>query len=176
MATICLGPFPSEIHLFPRKQRECPYPSGGPLLHSLGNFPMIDPLCPGTCPIQSMEFCRPEYWSGKPFPSPGDLPNPGLLHCRWILLPTELPGKPPRDGTESTPVATLTHTKIQQHKERRGEDPPAQASLTVDTSAFILLPLGVWTAKAAVGLHIYPHNSLASCLQHIRCVRYRMVT
>ena len=24
-----------------------------------------------------MEFSRPEYWSGQPFPSPGDLPNPG---------------------------------------------------------------------------------------------------
>ena len=21
----------------------------------------------------------------EPFPSPGDLPNPGLLHCKWIL-------------------------------------------------------------------------------------------
>ena len=27
--------------------------------------------------IQSMEFSRPEYWSGKPFPSPADLPDPG---------------------------------------------------------------------------------------------------
>ena len=26
----------------------------------------------------SMEFSRPEYWSGLPFPSPGDLPNPGI--------------------------------------------------------------------------------------------------
>ena len=26
--------------------------------------------------MQSMEFSRPEYWSGQPFPSPGDLPNP----------------------------------------------------------------------------------------------------
>ena len=25
--------------------------------------------------IQSMEFSRPEYWSGYPIPSPGDLPN-----------------------------------------------------------------------------------------------------
>ena len=25
----------------------------------------------------SMGFSRPEYWSGLPFPSPGDLPNPG---------------------------------------------------------------------------------------------------
>ena len=37
----------------------------------------------------SMEFSRQEYWSGLPFPSPGDLPdlgsNPGLLHCRQIL-------------------------------------------------------------------------------------------
>ena len=26
----------------------------------------------------SMEFSRQDYWSGLPFPSPGDLPNPGL--------------------------------------------------------------------------------------------------
>ena len=26
--------------------------------------------------IQSMQFSRPEYWSGKPFPSPGNLPQP----------------------------------------------------------------------------------------------------
>ena len=25
-----------------------------------------------------MEFSRPEYWSGWPFPSLGDLPNPGI--------------------------------------------------------------------------------------------------
>ena len=28
--------------------------------------------------FQSMEFSRPEHWSGQPFPSPGDLPNPGI--------------------------------------------------------------------------------------------------
>ena len=36
----------------------------------------------------SMEFSRQEYWSGLPFPSPGDLltqgSNPGLLHCRQM--------------------------------------------------------------------------------------------
>ena len=26
----------------------------------------------------SMEFSRQEYWSGLPFPSSGDLPNPGI--------------------------------------------------------------------------------------------------
>ena len=27
---------------------------------------------------QSMEFSRQEYWSGLPFPPPGDLLNPGI--------------------------------------------------------------------------------------------------
>ena len=27
---------------------------------------------------QSMGFSRQEYWSGVPFPSPGDLPDPGI--------------------------------------------------------------------------------------------------
>ena len=39
----------------------------------------------------SMGFSNQEYWSGLPFPSPGDLPNPGieagLLHCRQMLYP-----------------------------------------------------------------------------------------
>ena len=26
----------------------------------------------------SREFSRPQYWSGWPFPSPGDLPDPGI--------------------------------------------------------------------------------------------------
>ena len=26
----------------------------------------------------SMEFSRQDYWSGLPFPTPGDPPNPGL--------------------------------------------------------------------------------------------------
>ena len=29
--------------------------------------------------IQTVEFSRPEYWSGSPFHSPGDLPNPEEL-------------------------------------------------------------------------------------------------
>ena len=32
--------------------------------------------CPTLC--DPMGFCRQEYWSGLPFPSPGDLPNPGI--------------------------------------------------------------------------------------------------
>ena len=46
----------------------------------------------------SMGFSRQEYWSGLPFPSPGDLPEPGMeLECPELqaeALPSEPPGKP----------------------------------------------------------------------------------
>ena len=55
--------------------------------------------------IQSMEFSRPEYWSGQPFPSPGDLPNPGIKPRSSTLqvdsLPAEPQGKPKRTGVGS---------------------------------------------------------------------------
>ena len=45
-----------------------------------------------------MRFSRQGYWSGLPFPSPGDLPNPGIKLGSPTLqadsLPTELQGKP----------------------------------------------------------------------------------
>ena len=48
--------------------------------------------------LPSMRFSRQEYWSGLPFPSPGDLPNPGIEPGSPALqtdaLPSEPPGKP----------------------------------------------------------------------------------
>ena len=45
-----------------------------------------------------MGFSRQEYWSGLPFPSPGDLPNPGIEPGSPALqtdaLLSEPPGKP----------------------------------------------------------------------------------
>ena len=47
----------------------------------------------------SMEISRQEYWSGLPFPFPGDLPNPEIKPRSPTLqadsLPSEPPGKPP---------------------------------------------------------------------------------
>ena len=47
----------------------------------------------------SMGFSRQEYWSGFPYPSPGDLLNPGIKPRSPALqadaLPSEPPGKPP---------------------------------------------------------------------------------
>ena len=44
-----------------------------------------------------MDFSRKEYWRGEPFPSPGDLPDPGIkpLSPAWAggFLTAEPPGK-----------------------------------------------------------------------------------
>ena len=50
-----------------------------------------------------MEFLRQEYWNVLPFPSPGDLLNPGIEHA-FPALPgrfstTEPPGKSPQTNT-----------------------------------------------------------------------------
>ena len=54
------------------------------------------PLC--------MEFSRQEYWSELPFPSPGNLPNPGIELRSPALqadaLPSELLGKPKSEVTQ----------------------------------------------------------------------------
>ena len=53
-----------------------PAPFGGLVAQSC-----LTPAIPWTIAHQiplSMGFPRQEYWSGLPFPSPGDLPNPGL--------------------------------------------------------------------------------------------------
>ena len=44
---------------------------------------------------QSMEFFRQEYWSGLPFPSPEDLPNPGIEPGSPALQADALPSEPP---------------------------------------------------------------------------------
>ena len=43
----------------------------------------------------SMGFSRKEYWSGLPFPSPGDLPDPEIEPRSPALQADSLPSEPP---------------------------------------------------------------------------------
>ena len=43
----------------------------------------------------SMGFSRQEYWSGLPFPFPGDLPDPGIEPRSPALQAYSLPSEPP---------------------------------------------------------------------------------
>ena len=62
--------------------------------------------------ILFMEFSRPEYWIGLPFPSPGDLHNPGIELRSPTLqvdsLPAALPGKPKNTGVGGLPLLQQT--------------------------------------------------------------------
>ena len=55
-------------------------------------------VIPGSVVCQallSMGFSRQEYWSGLLFPSPGDLPNPGIEPGSPALQTDALPSEPP---------------------------------------------------------------------------------
>ena len=62
----------------------------------------------------SMGFSRQEYLSGLPFPSPGDLPDPGIKPGSPALeadaLTSEPPGKP--NGCESWTIKKAEHKRI----------------------------------------------------------------
>ena len=54
----------------------------------------------------SMGFSRQQYWSGSPFPPPGHLPDPGILHWQVCSLPLAPPGKPIK------PIGSLKFTQL----------------------------------------------------------------
>ena len=58
-------------------------------------------ICLSSLP---MEFSREEYWSGLPFPSPGDIPNPGVKPRSFAMQAESLPSEPPGNYTQLIPV------------------------------------------------------------------------
>ena len=65
----------------------------------------VQTLCdPVDCSLPgSMRFSRQEYWSGLPFPSPGDLPDPGIEPRSPTVQADALTSEPPegKEGTKS---------------------------------------------------------------------------
>ena len=53
----------------------------------------------------SMGFSRQEYWSGLPFPSPGDLPDPGIDPRSPALQADALPSEPPGNTPLKDPLS-----------------------------------------------------------------------
>jgi len=58
----------------------------------------------------SMEFSRQENWSGLPFPSPGDLPNPGIKPKSPASQADALPSEP-HLSTHLSHTYRLSHTE-----------------------------------------------------------------
>ena len=58
--------------------------------------PFVTPWTVAHQALMSMGFSRQEYWSGLPFPTPGDLPKPGIEPAALAspaLAGTTPPGK-----------------------------------------------------------------------------------
>ena len=67
----------------------------------------VKSLTPWTVAHQaspSMGFSRQEYWSGLPFPSPGDLPHPGIKPRSPALKADALPSEPPGKSLVNHPL------------------------------------------------------------------------
>ena len=58
----------------------------------------------------SVEFSRQEYWSGLPFPSLGDLPNPGIEPRPSALQAESLPSEPSREAKDVANCRTTHKT------------------------------------------------------------------
>ena len=56
---------------------------------------------------QSLEFSRPEYWSGWPFSSPGGLPNPGMEPRSPTLQVNSSPAEPQEKPTKALPFVLV---------------------------------------------------------------------
>ena len=70
---------------------------------------------------QSMKFSRQEYWSGLPFPFPGDLPDPGINPRSPKLQADALPSEAPEKLSEGREI------------EREGESLVSQCQGTGNT-------------------------------------------
>ena len=67
---------------------------GGGGLVSKSYLTLCDPMDYIACQAPLfMGYSRREYWSGLPFPSPGDLPNPGIEPGSPVLQEDSLPAE-----------------------------------------------------------------------------------
>ena len=65
----------------------------------------------GQAPL-SMGFPRQEYWSGLPFPSPGDLSDPGIEPVSPALAGGFFTAEPPGKPTESVELMQIKWGRV----------------------------------------------------------------
>ena len=84
-----------------------------------------------------MEISRQEYYSGQPFPSPGNLPNQGIESGSPALQADSLPAKPPGKGS---PMAQQVKNPpaVQETQETRvqslGREDPLEEGMAAHSS------------------------------------------
>ena len=86
-----------------------------------------------------MEFSKQEYWSGLPFPPPGDLPNPGIKAASLALAGRFFTAEPPGKPVKTT---SLFVPEVEAHQLRMFE-------VTWESDSGI----GPWTTKILKSCH-----------------------
>ena len=120
---------------------------------------LCDPMDCSPPGSSVMEISRKEYWSGLPFPSPWDLPNPGIkprspalqVDSCSLLQVAELPGKP-RDITLNRKYHLLCMSFLFIHL--KSTDNHKQSNLSSERQgSHVLLTKGInWKSRTAKGL------------------------
>ena len=112
-----------------------------------------------------MEFSRQEYWSGLPFPSPRDLPNPGIEPgCPALQADTSLSEPPGKPSVISKATTKLYKEHVTQ-RNQRSQWHPTPVLLPGKSHGWRSLvgcsPWGRWESDTTERLHF--HFSL-SCI------------
>ena len=107
--------------------------------------------------IQSMEFSRPEYWSGQPSTSPGDLPNPGIEPTRLLSWRQILHHCATREAHQSAVVQLLSRVRL-----CNPWTAARQASLAFTISQGLLKLMSIESVMPAISSSVVPFSS---CLQ-----------
>ena len=117
---------------------------------------MSDSCNPVDCNLQaspSMGFPRQEYWSGLPFPPPGDLPDLGTepVSPSWQVdsLLTELPGKPQNRNHTSTYFILLLRelNEVTQCQHIVG----TKLQFIIIVILYLAAPHGLWNLSSSMG-------------------------
>ena len=115
----------------------------------------------------SMGFSRQQYWSGLPFPSLGDLPDPGIKPRSPALesdaLPSEPQGKEPIDGqylnqTDYILCSQRWRSSIESAKTRLGADCGSYHELLIAKLRLKLKKVGKTTRPLRYDLNQIPYD------------------
>ena len=124
-------------------------------------------MTPGTVASQnplSLGFSRQEYWSGLPFPSPGDLPDPGkgsrdpgIKHASLALVGGFFTTEPPEKPRNFPVIDSLVSLIAQKVKIL----PAIQETWVLSLSQEEPLEKGMATHSSILAGEFYAHRSLA---------------
>ena len=124
---------------------------------------MLDSATPWTVAYeapQSMEFSRQEYWSGLPFPSPVDLPDPGIEPSSPALQADALPLS--QGATKEIPIQSVPRCVLRSPVDAHG----SSAELT--PACTFLCPCFFWPLPPCLSypaIIFFPQGKSMNCMQ-----------